>query len=106
MVDGEHVHFIVIVIVNVMCIFVYFATCYLWCLYGSEINLKNYKINTRSLRKVSATEREKEREITLLIVATTFAMQPVCHAAWAANALRSDKNNLNCCDIIVKPSIQ
>ena len=36
-------------------------------------------------------ERKKEREITVLIVVTTFAMQPVCNAARAVHALRLDQ---------------
>jgi hypothetical protein len=35
--------------------------------------------------------KRKEREITVLIEATTFAMQPVYNAGWAAHALRSDQ---------------
>ena len=47
---------------------------------------------TPSGRKVIRHRREKkeEKKITNL-VATTFAMQLVCNAAWAAHALRSDQ---------------
>jgi hypothetical protein len=38
-------------------------------------------------RTSGGEEREK---ITVFLVATTFAMQPVCKAARAAHALRSD----------------
>jgi hypothetical protein len=45
---------------------------------------------SRSLRKVMAEKREREeREITLLIVATKLATQPMCNAARAVHALRS-----------------
>jgi hypothetical protein len=52
---------------------------------------------SRSPRKVKAErerKRKEEREITVLIEATIFAMQPVCnaaHAAHAAHALCSDQ---------------
>jgi hypothetical protein len=37
------------------------------------------------------TGTELGKIITVLIEATTFAMQPVCNAAWAANALHSNQ---------------
>jgi hypothetical protein len=38
---------------------------------------------------------KEEREITVLVEATTYAMQPVCNAAWAAHALGSTNNTVN-----------
>jgi hypothetical protein len=47
---------------------------------------------SRSQRKVR--DGEREREITVLIEATSFAMQPFCNVAWVAHALRSDQHLL------------
>ena len=46
-----------------------------------------------SLRKVIRRRREKKERLkkTINSVATTFTMQPVCNAARAAHALRSDQ---------------
>jgi hypothetical protein len=40
---------------------------------------------------VNEKKEIKKEKIMLLIVATTFATQPVYNAAWAAHALRSDQ---------------
>ena len=44
----------------------------------------------RKVRAEKKEERKKEREITVLIEATTFATQPVYNAGRAAHALRLD----------------
>jgi hypothetical protein len=51
---------------------------------------------TLGQRKVTKpeAERKKEEKIMSLIVATTFATQPVYNVARAAHTLRSDQNHV------------
>jgi hypothetical protein len=69
----------------------------IWVHFSFSFTIKSAHTNfhdprlIRSPRKVRAEKKEskKEREITLLIEATTFATQPICNDARPAHALRS-----------------